>query len=44
MGEGKRMDWKTLLAYISGFLDEEFLLQNEYLVAENRILCDQISS
>jgi hypothetical protein len=36
------MDWKTLLAYISGSVDEELLLRNEYLVAENRILCGQI--
>ena len=32
------MDWKTLLAYISGSVDEELLLRNEYLTAENRIL------
>jgi putative transposase len=36
------MDWKTLLVYISGSVDEELLLRNEYLVAENRILRDQI--
>ena len=36
------MDWKTMLAYISGFVDEELLLRNEYLTAENRILRDQI--
>jgi putative transposase len=36
------MDWKTLLAYISGSVDEELLLRNEYLMAENRILRDQI--
>ena len=36
------MDWQTLLAYISGSVDEELLLRNEYLVAENRILRDQI--
>jgi putative transposase len=36
------MDWKTLLAYISGSVDEELLLRNEYLVAENRILRGQI--
>jgi putative transposase len=36
------MDWKTLLAYISGSVDEELLLRNAYLVAENRILRDQI--
>jgi transposase InsO family protein len=36
------MDWKTLLAYISGSVDEELLLRNEFLVAENRIWRDQI--
>ena len=25
------MDWKTMLAYISGSVDEELLLRNEYL-------------
>jgi len=32
------MDWKTLLAYITGTVDQELLLRNEYLVTENRIL------
>ena len=36
------MDWKTMLAYISGSVDEELLLRNEYLVAANRILRNQI--
>jgi putative transposase len=36
------MDWKTLLAYITGSVDEELLLRNEYLVAENRILRKQM--
>ncbi len=36
------MDWKTMLAYISGSVDDELLLRNEYLVAENRILRNQI--
>ena len=36
------MDWKTLLAYISGSIDKELLNRNEYLAAENRILRDQI--
>jgi putative transposase len=36
------MDWKTLLAYITGTVDQELLLRNEYLVAENRILRNQI--
>src|SRR5205823_194902 len=39
----RRMDWKTLLAYITGSVDQELLLRNEYLVAENRILRNQIT-
>jgi putative transposase len=38
------MDWKHLLAYITGSVDQEILLRNEYLVAENRILRTQITS
>lgn len=36
------MNWKRMLAYISGSVDQEILLQNEYLVTENRILKKQI--
>ena len=36
------MDWQTLLAYITGTVDQELLLRNEYLVTENRILRHQI--
>src|SRR2546426_6693512 len=36
------MDWKTMLAYVTGSVDEELLRRNEYLVAENRILQAQI--
>src|SRR5215813_8778794 len=36
------MDWKTLLAYITGTVDQELLLRNEYLVTENRILHHQL--
>jgi len=36
------MDWKTLLAYITGSVDKELLLRNEYLVTENRIQRTQI--
>ena len=36
------MKWKRLLAYITGSVDEELLLRNEYLVTENRILRSQI--
>jgi putative transposase len=32
------MDWRRVLAYITGTVDQELLLRNEYLVAENRIL------
>ena len=36
------VDWKTMLAYVTGEVDENLLLRIEYLVAENRILRDQI--
>ena len=36
------MDWKKLLAYITGSVDQELLLRNEYLATENRILRNQI--
>src|SRR5262245_47738957 len=36
------MDWKQLLAYITGTVDQELLLRNEYLVTENRLLRNQI--
>ena len=39
---GEAMDWKHLLAYITGAVDQELLLRNEYLVTENRILRDQL--
>src|ERR1700757_3508246 len=32
------MIWARMLAYITGTVDQELLLRNEYLVAENRIL------
>jgi len=32
------MNWARILAYITGTVDQELLLRNEYLVAENRIL------
>jgi len=32
------------LAYITGTVDQELLLRNEYLVTENRILRNQITS
>jgi putative transposase len=36
------MDWKHLLAYITGTDDQALLLRNEYLVTENRMLRNQI--
>src|SRR5215470_2722678 len=36
------MDWKALLAYITGSVDLELLLRNAYLATENRILRKQI--
>src|SRR3989442_5140045 len=41
-GDGGPMSWKTLLAYITGTVDQELLLRNEYLATENRILRNQI--
>src|SRR5262249_6370788 len=41
MMDGKdEMDnkWARLLAYVTGLVNQELLLQNEYLTAENRIL------
>lgn len=37
------MEWTRILAYISGTVDQELLLRNEYLAAENQILRAQIS-
>src|SRR5438132_6370057 len=39
---GQAMDWKHLLASITGTVDQELLLRNEYLVTKNRILRNQI--
>ena len=38
------MDWARMLAYITGTVDQELLLRNEYLAAENRILKAQIET
>ena len=37
------MEWPRILAYITGTVDQELLLRNEYLVAENRILREQVN-
>src|SRR5450759_4191785 len=39
---GRRMEWARILAYITGTVDQELLLRNEYLAAENRILRGQL--
>jgi hypothetical protein len=36
------MIWARMLAYITGTVDQELLLRNEYLAAQNRILRAQI--
>ena len=36
------MEWVRILAYITGTVDQELLLRNEYLAAENRILRTQV--
>src|SRR5215467_785458 len=35
----KENKWIRMLAYVTGLVNRELLLQNEYLAAENRILC-----
>ena len=36
------MIWARMLAYVTGMVNQELLLRNEYLAAENRILRGQI--
>ena len=38
------MDWVRILAYITGTVDQELLLRNEYLAAENWILKAQLKT
>src|SRR5436853_6684956 len=40
---GSGMIWARMLAYITGTVDQELLVRNEYLAAENRILRAQIT-
>jgi putative transposase len=37
-GRREFMEWTRVLAYITGSMDQELLLRNEYLAAENRTL------
>ena len=36
------MSWKQMLAYVTGEIEESLLLQNEYLLEENRALRNQL--
>jgi hypothetical protein len=38
------MEWARILAYISGTVDQELLLRDESLAAENRILKAQFAA
>jgi|SRR5580692_6304355 hypothetical protein len=40
----KNNKWVRLLAYVTGSVNQELLLQNEYLAAENRILRAKLPS
>src|ERR671916_3348054 len=40
----KENHWARLLAYVTGLVNQELLLQNEYLAAENRILRSRLPS
>jgi hypothetical protein len=33
-----RFHWARLLAFVTGLINQELLLSNEYLITENRIL------
>src|SRR5712692_5595521 len=37
-------NWARLLAFVTGLVNQELLLQNEYLAAENRILRARLPS
>ena len=39
-----RFHWARLLAFVTGLVNQELLLRNEYLAAENRILRARVSS
>ena len=41
--ERRHMEWKHVLAYMTGSVDRQLLLRNEYLVTENQILRQQIT-
>jgi putative transposase len=39
-----RFQWARLLAFVTGLVNQELLLRNEYLAAENRILRSHLPS
>ena len=39
-----RFHWARLLAFVTGLVNQELLLRNEYLMAENRILRSRLPS
>jgi putative transposase len=39
-----RFQWARLLAFVTGLVNRELLLRNEYLAAENRVLRAHLSS
>ena len=41
-GVNREMDWKKLLGSVTNSLDQELRLRNEYLLAEHRLLCQQV--
>src|SRR5215471_15351811 len=43
VGQGAVMDWARILAYVTGTVDQELLVRNEYLAAENSILKAQLN-
>jgi hypothetical protein len=40
--KGENMEWTRILAYITGTVDQELLLRNEYLATANGILKAQV--
>jgi putative transposase len=38
----KTNEWARLLGYVTGLVNQQLLLRNEYLAAENRILRAQL--
>ena len=38
-----RFHWARLLAFVTGLVNQDLLLRNEYLIAENRILRGHLS-